>query len=85
MSLGCICDGATHYCTISYAGKAPGPPGPPPLPVCDEADAGAWSGCIPLPPSCAAAPTCATCFPDMNGPCSCEDHGAGLQIICALP
>jgi hypothetical protein len=82
---GCLCDGATHYCQVTQAGAHSGPgQGRPPAPPCDDADAGAPNGCIPLPSQCLNDVQCA-CIAPMPGPCSCMDLGPGLEILCALP
>lgn len=80
---GCACDGATHYCRQVYAG-AQVPPAPD-AGSCSELDAG-WSSCIPIPPDCISAPSCA-CLDTYNGACQCQlvEEGAGFWVQCFLP
>lgn len=82
--MGCACDGATHYCTVYYAGaKVPPSPPPPDAAACTEVDAG--PGCAPLPAACAPSPSCQCLDIIPGGFCQCSELAEGLLVECFLP
>jgi hypothetical protein len=76
--MGCICDGATHYCRVSHAG-APKRPFLPDAAACSDL---ASSFCIPLPESCQGTPSCSCAS---EAPCICQSAGGGILVECFYP
>ena len=83
----CICNGADHFCLGIESGDHHNAPFAGDASMCSP-DA-AYTGCLPIPAPCKAAPSCACLLSEVGQPsCNCEldpSSGNGLVVGCVLP